>query len=353
MATQVNKRIATIIDKESWGFLIDSCVHSDFYHTYDYHITSKGKGEEAILIRYSEDGHSILLPVLIRKIEGTIYKDATSVYGYPGPLVTNTSHDFDYGSFKSELQKLFMEMNIISIFSRLNPFIPCQENVLNGCGDIETAGNVINIDLSKTTGEQESAYQGRLRTYINKSRRLCTIKKAETDAEVLKFIDMYYGNMKRVNAKKNYFFEKRYFFDLMNSTDFKTEILLTIHNETQKIIGGAMFIKKSNIVQYHLSGTIAEYLYLNPVKLMIDEMRIIATKEKYTYFNLGGGVGSKEDSLFRFKSNFSKDFRAFKVWKCIVNKKIYDEQVVRKLQKPCAAFHEHCNKYFPAYRCDH
>lgn len=345
--------IEIITEKDSWDFLVDSCANSDFYHTYDYHMASKKWDEEAILIAYSEDGHAIVLPLLIRNIDGCRFKDATSVYGYAGPLVSTIHHDFDYGSFKRELHNLFMEKNIISVFSRLNPLLPNQESILEGFGEIATAGKIINVDLSINCIDQERAYQSRLRTYINKSRRLCTVKKAETDAEILKFIAMYYENMRRVNAKKHYFFEKHYFFDLLKSTHFKAEILLTIHDASQKIIGGAMFIKKSNIVQYHLSGTIAAYLHLNPVKLMIDEMRIIATQEKYTYFNLGGGVGSKEDSLFRFKSNFSKDFRAFKVWKYIVNKKIYDEQVLRKQQNPCASFLEHCNNFFPGYRCDH
>src|SRR5690606_13512283 len=102
-------------------------------------------------------------------------------------------------------------------------------------------------------------------------------------------------------------------------------------NSTKKAIAGAMFLKNNHIVQYHLAGCIDEYLHLNAVKLLIDEARIMASNEKYTYFNLGGGKGAKEDSLFYFKSGFSKDFKPFSLWKYIVNHEVYFDMVNEKL----------------------
>ena len=108
-----------------------------------------------------------------------------------------------------------------------------------------------------------------------------------------------------------------------------------------------MFTKKNTIVQYHLSGTSERFLDLNPIKLLIDEMRIIGTKENFSYFNLGGGVGSKEDSLFHFKSGFSKDSMPFKVWKYMVNPTIYNDLV---LQRNDIRYCEKSLLYFPRYR---
>src|SRR5690606_22735599 len=155
----------------------------------------------------------------------------------------------------------------------------------------------------------------------------------DTKAEILRFIELYYENMHRVNATKGYFFSKDYFFNLINSKDFKTETLLAIHTETQKIISAAMFVKKNNIVQYHLSGSSEEYLHLNALKMLIDEMRVRATQENYEYYNLGGGVSGNEDSLFHFKSCFSNDYKDFKIWKYIVNQTAYQELSYRKKQK--------------------
>ena len=54
-------------------------------------------------------------------------------------------------------------------------------------------------------------------------------------------------------------------------------------------------------------------------------MRVNATNQGFKYYNLGGGLGGKEDSLFKYKSSFSKDFRDFQIWRYEVNKKAYDE----------------------------
>ncbi len=339
--------------KEDWCPLIASSKNSDFYHTYDYHYLSKKKDESPILIAYSENDKAISLPLLLRKIEGTPYFDATSVYGYSGPTTKNISTDFDNSVFKEELNKIFQELKIISVFSRLNPFIEYQDTVLKGLGDLAFSGKVINIDLTRDLDTQKSAYDKRLRTYINKSRRQCGLRLAESPEDLDIFIDMYYENMRRVNANKSYFFNKDYFLNLFNAKDFVTEILLATHNESKKVIGGAMFIKKNKIVQYHLSGVKEEFLALDAIKLIIDEMRIRATQEGYKYFNLGGGVGNKKDLLFHFKSKFSKDYKDFRLWRYVANQKVYDDLVDSELGKERSSLrYKAYTQYFPFYRCN-
>ena len=345
-----------IIDKkQEWDQLINSFDHSDFYHTYEYHLISKNDTDSPYLIKYSEGDKIIALPLLLREIEGSQYKDVTSVYGYSGPLTKNIGADFNNDNFKLQLQKFFYGNNIISVFSRLNPFIPFQDIVLKNIGTISFKGRIVNIDLTKDLESQKKDYNKRLKTYINHSRKNCSIKRATTNDEILEFIDIYYENMRRVNAAKDYFFPKDYFFDLINCKDFETEILLSIDNISQEIIAGAMFMKKNNIVQYHLSGVRSDHLHFNCMKLLIDEMRIISTKENYQYFNLGGGVGSKDDSLLHFKSSFSKDFKEFKLWKYIVNEFVYKE-LTNKNQKrecvTCITFENNSNDFFPCYRFD-
>lgn len=345
--------IKIIEKKNDWCPLIKSSKNSDFYHTYDYHHLSKNKEESPVLIVYSESDKTIALPLLLRKIEGTPYFDATSVYGYPGPTTKNISSNFDNSGFREELNKMFQELKIISVFSRLNPFIEHQNSVLKGLGDLSVSGKVIYIDLTKDLDTQISAYDKRLRTYINKARRQCSLRLAEGPEDLDIFIDMYYENMKRVNANESYFFSKGYFVNLLKSKDFETEILLAIHDESKKIIGGAMFIKKNKIVQYHLSGVKEEFLPLNAIKLILDEMRIRATQEGYKYLNLGGGVGGQEDTLSHFKSKFSKDHQDFKLWRYVVNKNIYDDLVALELGKDRSSLrYKEYTKFFPYYRCN-
>lgn len=348
MRTTETKLIEIIKTKTEWDLLVDSAIQSDFYHTYDYHQISKDDEEDAILIKYTQKGNIILLPLLLRTINHTKFKDATSVYGYAGPLSIEMDENFDSSLFQIEFQKFLNENNIITVFSRLNPFIAHQDKILKGIGIIDKIGKIVTVDIKQDLETQFYNYQKRLRNYVNKSRKLCSIRKGSSKKDILSFIDMYYQNMERVHAKEQYFFPKNYFFDLMKSEVFETEILLTTYLETNETIAGAMFIKKDGIVHYHLSGSREEFLFLNPLKLMIDEMRILATLEGRTFYNLGGGIGSKEDSLFRFKANFSKEHKTFKVWKYIANDKVYKEL---SMCSHCPKLNVSCDNFFPSYRC--
>ena len=327
-----NKVIFEVItNKEGWDEALKEINYYDFYHTYDYHMLSKAENETPILLKYVENNIIIALPLLIRKIENTNYKDATSVYGYAGPISKNLSFGFDNTQFQEKIKKYFETNNFVSVFSRLNPFIPGQCRALINLGSLTKQGKVVNIDLKQDIDIQRQNFQNRLKTHINKARRCCTIKRASSEEGLQKFMDIYYENMDRVHAKKSYYFTKDYFQKMVSSQDFKSEVLLAIDNESGETIAASQFVMTNNIVQYHLSGTKNDFLHLTPTKLLIDEMRLIASEKGYTYFNLGGGLGGKDDdSLFNFKASFSKDFKDFFLWKFICNQEVYDKLILKK-----------------------
>ncbi|WP_111684101.1 peptidoglycan bridge formation glycyltransferase FemA/FemB family protein [Winogradskyella tangerina] len=339
--------IEIIKDKNTWKEQVDMVPNSDFYHTYDYHQLSKNDGEDPVLIHYVDGSTSLLIPLLFRNIEDTDYKDATSVYGYAGPLVQNIGESFNFEDFRNEFNAFLHDHKIVSIFSRLHPFIPNQEIILSGLGEVSTLGRVVYIDLKDPLEIQRAKYNRRLKTYINKCRRTCTVIEGDLDQHLDDFIRLYHQNMRRVGAGDNYFFTNEYYRKVLTSSDYKSELSICIHNETQEVIAASMFMKKGNIVQYHLSGLSEDHFELNPIKLILDEMRIKSTNEGYEIFNLGGGLGSNEDSLFRFKSGFSKTFEEFKTWKYIVNEQVYRELSLNRLGDD---YNLNEVSFFPAYR---
>ena len=342
--------IETIKQKEEWVKQLELIGNTDFYFTYDYHQLSKNDDENQVLLKYTEGNCIILLPLLIRNINGTSHKDATSVYGYAGVLSNINESSFDVSKFQAKLHSYLMDNKIITVFSRLHPFMDNQESLISGLGEITDQGMVVYVDLSLPIEVQRANFNRRLKTYLNKARKVCTVSEGNHQEDLNCFIDLYHENMRRVDATDSYFFDKAYFDRIMASEDYTPQLMICQDNESQKIIGAAIFIKKDNIVQYHLSGLDADFYELNPIKLIIDEMRLISTAEGYEFLNLGGGRGgSNEDSLFRFKSGFSKEFKNFRLWKYIVNQDIYNELT-----------NEYCDRYpeldknqisyFPKYR---
>lgn len=335
--------ITIIENKKDWQTIVESMDYFDFYHTYDYHYISKKANEFPLLLVYKEENKTIAIPFLKRPIDNTPFFDLTSVYGYAGPLSKNIDQGFNNELFVHNLMTYFTESSIISVFSRLHPYFDNQPIILKSLGNTPAMGKVVYIDTTKDLNLQRSSYSKSTKNRVNKCRKKLSIKEASTKLEINNFIDIYYENMDRVNANQEYYFSREYFYDFVNSSDIKTSILLVSHNETNDIIAGAMFVLTNNIVQYHLSGTKTAYLDLAPANFFIDEMRLKATAEKYKFFNLGGGLGGSEDSLFNFKSSFSNQYKDFQVWELIVNKEIYHK--LSENRKTNAN-----SKFFPLYR---
>ncbi|SFR81991.1 MULTISPECIES: peptidoglycan bridge formation glycyltransferase FemA/FemB family protein [Maribacter] len=342
--------IETIKQKEEWVKQLELIGNTDFYFTYDYHQLSKNDDENPVLLKYNEGNSTILLPLLLRNIKGTSYIDATSVYGYAGVLSNINDNSFEKSKFQEILHSYLMDNKIISVFSRLHPFLDNQESLLSGLGEISDQGMVVYLDLSLPIEIQRANFNRRLKTYLNKARKVCTVSEGNHQEDLKSFIELYHENMRRVDATDSYFFDQTYFERIMASKDYNPQLMICRDNDSQKIIGAAIFIKKDNIVQYHLSGLDADFYELNPIKLIIDEMRLISTAEGYQLLNLGGGRGgSNEDSLFRFKSGFSKEFKNFRLWKYIVNHDIYNKLTNEKFNQ-YPEVDKNQISFFPQYR---
>lgn len=334
--------ITEITYREEWNAILQTVDNYDFYHTYDYHKLCANENEKSVLIVYRKAAIIIAIPVIIRSIKDTVYNDITSVYGYSGPLTKNISDDYDNSDFQVALNKYLKTRNIVSVFNRLNPFIKNQKTVLKDLGDYRENSAVVAIDLRETLYKQKQNYQRRMKSQINKARRVCTLKKASTRDDIKKFVEIYHQNMDRVNADESYYFDESYFNEFMRSKSYKSELLLAFSNDTNEAIAGALFVKTNNIVQYHLGGTKTEFLHMMPIKLIIDEMRIMATEEGYHNLNLGGGYRGLADSLLRFKMSYTKRIKAFNIWKYIVNQEVYDHLASQNETKKI--------DYFPSYR---
>lgn len=334
--------IEDITEKNDWNTILNEVDAYDFYHTYDYHVLSKRENEKSVLLVYRNNETLIALPLVVRPIEGTELFDITSVYGYAGPISKDIPEDFNHNLFLSELNEYFKKHKIVSVFSRLNPYIAKQKEILKNIGECQDMSAVVAINLTNDLETQRKGYQRRIKSQINKARRLCNIVSAKTKDDIDTFIDIYYENMDRLNAEESYYFDREYFYNFLNSENFESDLLLVKTKDTNETIAGVIFVKTKDIVQYHLSSTKSEFLNITPVKILIDEMRLIATAEGYKYLNLGGGLGSKEDSLLRFKMSFSKELKTFCIWKYIVDPETYKQLTSQN--------NSITTDFFPAYR---
>ena len=338
-----------ITEENEWNRAISSFGKKDFYHSYDYHQVCIKDNEVAKLLVYSSGDTSIAFPLVIRPINGSGFFDATSVYGYAGPLISGLTSHFDFQDWKEQMLGYFLDDKIISIFSSTNPFIDNQEQLLSHMGEIESLGDIVYFDLKQSKAHLKQ-YSKTTKRYIKRNKELFDIREGNSEDDARQFLEIYYQSMERVGANSQYYFKLPYFIKLLrNHSFFDASFVFATSKENGDVASGAFIIRtKDHIVQYHLSGTVDAYRHLSPIRGVIDYVRCQGKLDSYNFFNLGGGVGSKNDSLYDFKASFSKKTAPFKVWKYISNIEVYDQLCTIAREKEGE---ENPNtNYFPAYR---
>lgn len=317
------------VEDPRWSLIVNSSFMYDFHHTSFYHKIDNIHRSLLFCAKYEDD--FIAIPLVVRPIESTGLFDATSVYGYAGPI-SNKPGISDLGNnlliyFKRNFDLYCRDNNIICIFSRLHPLID-QKVIFSDFGDISDLNSTIAIDLRLLPEDQKSQYRKSNKSEINQlKKRGFSIVEAKSESEIDIFIAIYYETMDRVAAPAYYYFTRDYFYSFLKNDSFRSKLLLARVND--EVVAGAIFTYTHKIMQYHLAGTIGDYIKDAPMKLILDEARLSGNELGLEFLHLGGGVGgSDQDSLFRFKAGFSHLHCQYSVWKYIIDPSKYMQLVI-------------------------
>jgi hypothetical protein len=341
-------------DPDAWMRVLESCAPYDFYHLPTYHAAAEEAGDgSALLFAYQQNDHAIALPLLVRPIEdgATGLKDATSVYGYAGPICSRAEIPASVAvHFRDALQQRLREMGVVSVFSRLHPF-HTRPALLEGLGECPVVGSTVSIDLTLPVEEQRAKIRRSHKEGINRLRRMgMTCVRDEAGAHLGDFIRLYHETMQRVGAASSYFFPTEYFDRLRAALGDRLHCFVC--KLEGRVLCAGLFVACHGIVQYHLGATAGEALKLAPMKLLVDDVRVWATAQGHRIFHLGGGVSSKpDDSLFFFKHGFTDRVHDFRVWRWTLEPDTYDRLTREQSQRN----DKHglvvtSPGYFPAYR---
>jgi hypothetical protein len=345
-------------NEAEWMQVLARCVCHDFYHLPAYHAFCEPREQGAAhFFVYSRGQYLIALPLLLRSldgvqgIDGAGWKDATSVYGSAGPLVSHESMPEDIiRDFQQTLKDTLQRMGLIAVFSRLHPLLP-QLPFLDGLGEFPSA-RTVSIDLTLPVAVQRARFRKNHKEGINRLRRQgVTCVRDEQRTHLEEFVNLYHETMRRVDALDYYFFPVSYFIDLCEVLGPRLNLFVCL--QEGRVISGGLFVACGGILQYHLGGTLNEALKIAPMKLLIDEVRLWGTAEELRVFHLGGGATPHpDDSLLLFKMGFSDRLHDCPSWRWVLNPEVYhrlSEEKVRWNERH--GLQTQHPSYFPRYRC--
>ncbi len=322
-----------------------------------YFSTKYGKLYEEIengkleVFRYNSSIGSISTMFIKREIpiilgEDTYY-DIITPYGYGGPIVENCYDE----SNKSELVKGYhekfmsycLENNIVAEFIRFHPINNNAKDFME-IYDVEYVRKTVGTNIKDYDDPIQSEFKKGCRKEIRKAANsgvTFRIERCPSNLDVFK--EIYYKTMDRNGANDYYYFDDKYFDDILR--DFKNELLITELIFEDKIIASEMYFISDRIIHAHLLGSLDEYLYLSAGG-MLEYATVIWGKENgYDYLHHGGGrTNDENDSLFRYKKKFGKNTE----FDFYVGKKIWNKEIYNKLIE--ASNVDSNVDFFPVYR---
>ena len=333
-------------DHSRWMEVLEETGRYDFFHLPSFHRLAEIQGEgEAILAVCSEGNHLLALPMLVRDVPTADgWKDATSVYGYAGPLATAEPIPESVGRrFADSLSEVCQSLRLVTAFSRLHPLLP-QTDLLRTVGVVSEAGVTTSVDLTLPADARRARYRKSHRYEIERLRNMGFACEEAGPDQLDEFVSIYTGAMQALDADPYYLFGRDYFDFLMR--EMSDVMHLFVCRDGNTVTCAALFSVCGDILQYYLAGTAPEYRKLAPMKLLLDDVLDWGGHKGAKTAHLGGGVGAGRDTLFEFKKGFGGDEHPYRTWRYVVRPDLYSLL--------CEAVGQDCQQaascYFPAYR---
>ncbi len=301
----------------------------------------------AQIFTYEDENGKITNQFLKRKIpekiDGKVYYDLVTPYGYGGPVIEFANNKEKLlENFEKEFAKYCIENDIVSEFVRFHPIVKNYEDfekMYNAQYMRKTLITKLDEDDPITNQFGKSARKN-IRQALNRG---VSYKVTMSPDSIGSFKEIYYSTMDRNNATDYYYFDDEYFNDILKYYK-ENLVLIEAYFEGKTIAAGLYFIYK-DIIHIHLSGTLNEYLFLSPAYILRYAIAEWGIKNGYKLIHHGGGrSNSEEDSLYLFKKNFARVYDV----EFYIGKKIWNQEIYNKL---CEMKNiDKDEQFFPVYR---
>ncbi|MDZ7959730.1 MAG: GNAT family N-acetyltransferase [Aulosira sp. DedQUE10] len=336
-------------------------LRHDIYHTPEYvYIESRRTQTTPKACLIVDHEKIFFVPYLVRKCDDILAEeslitdiyDVISPYGYGGILLSEAgSSTPGFADFAmNELKRVLRTQNICSAFLRLHPILNHHFKEIFHPGTFTDNGKTISVDLTLSESQIWAHTRKGHQSTINKCKRLGFTAKIVAFEDYLDdLLAIYEETMNRVSANKSYYFDYDYYTLL---SKLGHNINLGIVELEGEIACASLFFECGGIVQAHLGGTKNKFLHQSPFNLLLHYVRLWAKERGNEFLHLGGGVGgSKEDSLYTFKSGFSRQKHNFMTLRLITDEEKYQYLVDLRAKALKIQAEELLNSYFfPAYR---
>ncbi len=317
----------TLEHKTEWNdyLLRIPADNRDIYFAPEYYSLYQNYGDgEACCFVFEKDGDIVMYPFLRNPITPLGYKldkeyyDIQGAYGYNGIIATNHNSGL-INAFWESFDSWCHENDIVAEFSRFHPLLNNQEQASPKMKTFYSRHTVA-LDLT-----DEDIWMNQI---SSKNRNM--IRKAEKEGVTVvesddyeTFRKLYNSTMTDLHAEDFFFFPPEYYSEFKQT--FRDESLLYLATYDGKVIAGSMFMYSDAYAHYHLSARDRDYSRYAANNLILWYGIRKAKERGCKWLHFGGGTtGDDNDSLLKFKRDFSKTFGEFWIGKRVHNQTVFN-----------------------------
>lgn len=344
--------VFTLADSEEWDKIVLSMPKYDVYYLSSYVRAFQKHGDGDPLLFYFDNGRTKAINVVMRRdiAECTMFKnkltrnqwfDLSTPYGYGGFLVNGS----DYDELDEVYTKYCKETNIVSEFVRFHPMFDNGSDVKE-VYRVKELGSTVYIDLTCPERIWENC-TSKNRNVVRRAKKLgVEIYWGRSISLFREFEQLYNRTMDSHEADPYYYFSKDFYDSILY--DLRNNAMIFYATYEGKIISMAIIMFCNTQMHYHLSASDYNFRNVGATNLLLYETALWGNANGYRTFHLGGGLGSSEDSLFKFKKSFNRySERKFSIGKKCFNAEIYEKLV--EIRKSENDFNDK-STFFPLYR---
>jgi hypothetical protein len=342
------------VEDPRWPQFLSRTRH-DFYHLPAYAALCAQHERGMPVAFYAEHKDAaFLLPLIVRPVanvpDASNHEyDCVSPYGYPTPLlIPPTDDELFFARALMAFRDAACRRGIVTAFIRLHPLIEVPRETLSKFGSVVRHGETVIVDLSLPEHAIWSQFRRNHKKGIVRLQELGFSICMDDWSLLEEFHAIYMQTVRRVRAHNYYWFSLRYLRELRASLGSCVH-LCAVMSPQRSVSAAALFVTCQEIVQLHLIATADVFLSISPVKLAIEAICRWAKQRHYPILHLGGGVGAKEDSVFYFKSGFSKARATFYTCRMVLDATKHDA-LIHSWRQARGPSTETSSEYFPPYR---
>lgn len=315
-----------VVNEAEWDAHIFSLGATDTYSCAAYHRASallEPEGTRPVLLAFSDETGDVALPLLLRPLPDGKGWDATSAYGYGGPIGRGVP---DLDAFGVALNAWAVQQGVVSTFLRLNPLLDNGRFVPPVAETVDVASTV-GWDLPPGRDLRLGLHSDQRRSLRKAERAGLTITVTSGPSSLEHVRELYNATMRRQQAADFFYFPNSYWQALVTEHQL-LEPLLVEARLAGRVISALLCFVSAPWLHAHLSAGDDTARAVGASAACYFAAAEWGQAHGLTCFHLGGGLGGSTTSpLYAFKERFDPGSRPrlFQVAKWVHNRDRYRE----------------------------